>query len=134
MKQITCITIACLSLINYAQNNEKLSTIDYVEVLNDYNEEALYYYKNNWEQLRKIAKTMAYIDSYLFLEVQPEEATNYNFILITTYSNKKQYNASETNFRKIIDAASGLKLLNDLKPSEFRRVVSHKSYIKHQNK
>lgn len=134
MKQIICIAIACLSLKNYAQNNEKLSTIDYVEVLNDYNEEALYYYKNNWEQLRKIAKTMAYIDSYLFLEVQPEEATNYNFILITTYSNKKQYNSSETNFRKIIDAASGLKLLNDLKPSEFRRVVSHKSYVKHQNK
>lgn len=133
MKKIVLITLVCFSLVGYAQKNEKISMIDYVEILNNNKEEALYYYKNNWEMLRIKAIEKGFIDTYQILQTVPTKKTPFSFILITTYTNKEQYAASETNFRKIIEESNGLKLLNDKKPSEFRKVVLHNGNVKHLN-
>jgi hypothetical protein len=107
--------------------------IDYVEVLNNNKSEALYYYQNNWEQLRIKAIEKGYIKSYLLLETKPTEKTPYHFMLITTYKNNLQYNASETNFNILIRESGGLKLMNDKKPGDFRKVILHNDAIKHWN-
>lgn len=41
-----------LSILTIAQD-QKISTVDFVQVLNDNKEEAIFYYENNWLGLRK---------------------------------------------------------------------------------
>ena len=128
---ITCFLVIIVSW-SYAQT-EKLSMIDYVQVLNNNKAEALFYYQNNWEQLRIKAVEKGYIDSYQLLETQPTAETPYSFMLITTYKSKLQYHASEANFNMLIEASDGLKLMNDKKPGDFRKVILHNDEVKHLN-
>ncbi|PWH84545.1 hypothetical protein DIS18_01400 [Algibacter marinivivus] len=107
--------------------------IDYVQVLNNNKAEALFYYQNNWEQLRIKAIEKGYIDSYQLLETQPTEETPYSFMLITTYKSKLQYHASEANFNMLIEASDGLKLMNEKQPGDFRKVILHNDAVKHLN-
>ncbi|WP_341216455.1 hypothetical protein, partial [uncultured Wocania sp.] len=123
MKKIILL-IALLSFyIGSSQQSTHISMIDYVQILNQNKAETLFYYQNNWQQLRIKALEKDYIESYQLLETIPTVKTPYTFILITTYKNKAQYEASEKNFQELIDASNGLKLLNSKKPSEFRKVV-----------
>ncbi len=71
--------------------------IDYLEVLNNNKEEAFFYYQNNWEQLRLKAIEKRFIDTYQILEIIPTSKAPFSFILMTTYTNKSKYNASESN-------------------------------------
>ncbi|WP_142783634.1 hypothetical protein [Changchengzhania lutea] len=106
--------------------------IDYVQVLNDNNAEALFYYQNNWQALRIQAVEKGYISGYQLLETIPNETSPFSFILITTYKNQDQYNASEDNFQQLIESSDGLKLLNSKKPTDFRKVVMHNDMVKHR--
>ncbi|GAA4897626.1 hypothetical protein GCM10023311_22990 [Flaviramulus aquimarinus] len=121
-----------MSAFSFSQT-DRISTIDYIEVLNGNKTEALFYYQNNWKQLRIQALEQGYIKSYQLLESVVTKETPYNFILITTYKNKAQFDNSEVNFQKLIDAGSGLKLINDKKPGEFRKVIMHNNAVKHWN-
>lgn len=133
MKKIILL-IALLSFyIGSSQQSTHISMIDYVQILNQNKAETLFYYQNNWQQLRIKALEKDYIESYQLLETIPTVKTPYTFILITTYKNKAQYEASEKNFQELIDASNGLKLLNSKKPSEFRKVVFQNNTVKHWN-
>lgn len=132
MKRIITFFLVIIVSWSYAQT-KKLSMIDYVQVLNNNKAEALFYYQNNWEQLRIKAIEKGYIDSYQLLETQPTAETPYSFILITTYKSKLQYHASEANFNMLIEASDGLKLMNDKKPRDFRKVTLHNDKVKHWN-
>ena len=125
---ILCCTI---SYFSFAQHNEKQSTIDFVEILDNNTEEALFYYKNNWQQLRKKAVEGGYIHSYQMLQTEHTPDAPYHLILITTYANKEQYESREDHFNALIAASGGLKLLNDKKPTAFRKVVGGKDNVKH---
>ncbi len=85
--------------------------------------ETKFYYKNNWEQHRQKAQSKGYIESYMLLETEPSEQAPFHFMLITTYPNQASYDQREQNFRPLIDAAGGRKLLNDKQPSEFRKIL-----------
>lgn len=133
MKKIILL-IALLSFyIGSSQQSTHISMIDYVQILNQNKAETLFYYQNNWQQLRIKALEKDYIESYQLLETIPTVKTPYTFMLITTYKNKTQYEASEKNFQELIDASNGLKLLNSKKPSEFRKVVFQNDTVKHWN-
>jgi len=108
---------------SFSQSNERLSSIDFIAVLNNYHAEALYYYQNNWKALREAALKKGYIQSYNFIEIEPSEIAPYNFILITTYANSAQYEGREKHFNELIKASGGLKLLNTKEPKAFRQVV-----------
>lgn len=112
-----------VSVNAYSQKNTKISTIDFVQVLNNNKKEVLYYYKNNWEILRKMAVTKGYIESYQFLKTTPTKEAPFSFMLITTYKNKAQFDKREPHFQELIKAKGKLKLLNDKKPGEFRKVL-----------
>ncbi len=132
MKKLMLLFFVLLTALGFSQT-ERISMIDYVQVLNNNKAEALFYYQNNWEQLRIKAIEKGYIDSYQLLETQPTEETPYSFMLITTYKSKLQYHASEANFNMLIEASNGLKLMNDKKPADFRKVILHNDSVKHWN-
>lgn len=113
-----------------AQQEEKITTMDFVQVVNGHQAEAIYYYENNWQILREKAIKKGYIHSYQFLETPYSEEAPFDLILITTYKNKAQYEMSEKNFGELMTEKKGLKLLNDKKPTEFRKVLFNKTSVK----
>ena len=123
MKKITFLFSILFCTISFAQKNTKISTIDFVQVLNNNKKEVLFYYKNNWEILRKTAIKKSYINSYQLLETVPTKDAPFSIILITTYKNKCQFELKEKHFEELIKAKGKLKLLNDKKPGEFRKTI-----------
>ena len=65
------IFVFCVNFCVFSQQDTKISTIDFVKILNNNKKEIVYYYENNWEVLRKMAIKKNYIDSYQFLETKP---------------------------------------------------------------
>lgn len=103
--------------------SEKITSVDFVEILNDKREEALFYYKNNWEKYRKQAQQLGYIESYMLLQTQPTEDAPFHLMLITTYPNQQAFDQREEHFQPLIAAGGGLKLLNEAKPPAFRKTL-----------
>ena len=102
---------------------KKISSIDFVQVQNNHFEEALYYYENNWKILREKALKENYIDSYKILKTEYTTEAPFHLILITTYKNESQFKAREKHFDDLINALGSLKLLNELKPADFRKTL-----------
>lgn len=93
------------SIVSQSQPiNPKISTIDFVEVLNDNRSEAIYYFENNWKVLRERAIEKGYIDSWQLLEVEATPEAPFSLMLITTYKNDQQYADREKNFQELIAA------------------------------
>ena len=114
-----------------AQDNSKISTMDFVQILNENREEALYYFQNNWKALREMAISRGYIHSFDVLETPASADAPFELILITTYKNKEQYDAREEHFRELIDEKGELDLMNDKKPGEFRKTLFNKEDVTH---
>lgn len=121
LKFLFAILLFCC--LSYGQSNEKITTIETVEILNDNSEEAIYYFQNNWKQLRIKAIEKGYIHSFQFLKTTYSDETPFHLMLITTYSNKAQYDKKEAHFSELIKEKGALKLLNEKEPSEFRKSV-----------
>ncbi len=120
-----------VGIFGHTQQDDRLSTIDFVEILNDNKAEALFYYQNNWKMLREEAMKKGYIHSFQLMEMEATPEASYHLILITTYSNKLQYDEREAHFDEIITAGNGLKLLNDKAPGDFRKVLYGKDAVRH---
>lgn len=131
MKQILLFLVFSMGLTFHlnAQNDLKISTMDFVEVLNNNHEEALYFYKNNWKKLREIAQEKDYIDSFRLLETEADEQYPFSFILITTYANKEQYEKREELFSEVMKIKGGLDLLNEKRPDDFRKTLFSKEKV-----
>ncbi|MBC2844087.1 hypothetical protein H7F21_03205 [Winogradskyella flava] len=119
------------SYLGFAQTNKKITTIETVEILNNNTKEAVYYFQNNWKQLRLRALDKGYIESFQLLETSFSNETPFHFVLVTTYANKKQFEDREVHFQELIEESGNLKLLNDKKPSEFRKSVFAVDGAKH---
>ncbi|MEO0901535.1 MAG: hypothetical protein AAFY00_05770, partial [Bacteroidota bacterium] len=112
-----------------AQDNSKISTMDFVQILNENREEALYYFQNNWKVLREMALKRDYIHSFDIFETPASENAPFELILVTTYKTDEQYDAREEHFRELIDEKGELDLMNDKKPDEFRKTLFNKENI-----
>lgn len=123
-KALLLLYFICVS--SFAQKNTKISTIDFVQVLNQNKKEVIFYYENNWEVLRKMAIKKSYIDSYQLLETKPTKEAPFSFMLITTYKDKAQFDKREKHFQELIKLKGKLKLLNHKKPKEFRKTIFSK--------
>lgn len=133
MRTIILPTLLFISYCGFSQTEHKTSSIDFVEALDGYKAEALFYYQNNWQVLREMALEKGYIQAYQFMEVPYSKEMPYHFMLITTYANKEQYDKREANFEKLIKARGELRLKNDKKPNEFRKVLYGTDEVKHWN-
>ena len=124
MRFLICIALfAVISENAWAQASTLIRTYDFVEIINDQQEESMYYYDNNWKKLRQLAVAEGYIDSFEMHEVAFSENSPFHLILITTYTDDGQYEQREKNFDKLIAMRGELKLLNEKQPSEFRKFV-----------
>jgi hypothetical protein len=120
--------------LSFAQENERISTVDFVQIVANNREEALFYYEYNWKALRAIALKKNYIVSYEIMETQCSEDAPFHLMLITTYANKAQYDQREKHFQELIKEKGKLLLLNDKQPREFRKNLFHKENVTHQSK
>ncbi len=116
----------CMLTFGYGQNNSKISTIDFVQVVDNNKEETLFYYENNWKVLRDVALEKNYIHSYQLLETQLTEKEPFQLMLITTYINGEQHEQAEERFGKLIAQQGQISLMNEKKPDEFRKVLFSK--------
>ena len=133
MRIMLLIVLLSICSIGHGQQNDKISTIDFVQILNDNKEEAVYYYQNNWKVLRNMAIKKEYIHSYQILELPPSEDEPFHLMLITTYLNNQQYELREEHFTVLIKEKGALKLMNDKDPGEFRKILFSKEMIRHWN-
>lgn len=126
MKKHLTILVILIALCNltYAQERTRISSIDFVQVLNDNHEEALYYYQNNWRWLRELAVEKGYIAAYEFYQVERTKETPYDLILITVYRDKSQSDLREENFAELIELKGDLRLINEKQPKEFRKLLA----------
>ena len=123
MRKIITICLLFFCTILSAQKNTKISTIDFVQILNNNKKEVVFYYENNWEILRKMAIKKNYIDSYQLLETSATKNAPFSFMLITTYKDKKQFEKREKHFEELIKKKGKLRLLNEKKPNDFRKTI-----------
>ena len=133
MKVILLLILVITTSLSYAQPDDKITTIDFVQILDENREEVMFYYQNNWEVLRKMAVKMEYIHSYQILETPADEDAPFHLMLITTYKNEDQYLQREDHFTELIQERGDLKLLNDKKPGEFRKTLFNKERVRHWN-
>jgi len=133
MRTLILLIALGLGSISYGQQDDRITTIDFVQVLNANKAETAFYYNNNWKVLREMAVEKGYIHSFQLLETPFSEEAPFEFMLITTYLNQEQYDRREDHFSELIEQRGDLKLMNDKKPGEFRKIVFHKEGVKHWN-
>ena len=108
-----------------------IAVIDFVKIKEGRKKEALFFYENNWKVYRDIALKKNYISSYRLFSAG-DSAGSFDLMLITEYADSAQLGLSEHRFNDIIKAIrpEGPKLLNRLKPNDFRQnVYSRKNDI-----
>lgn len=120
-----------MSSLCYGQIDDRITTIDFVEILNNNKEEAVYYFKNNWKILRDIAVERNYIESYEILETPWSEDEPFHIMLITTYADRDQYELREDHFGELIKEKGEVNLMNGKKPNEFRNTLFSKETVRH---
>lgn len=134
MKKIILLVFITFTQLSFAQKDEQISTIDFVQIIDGNKAETMFYYQYNWKVLRQMALQKKYIASFEIMETPYSEEAPFHIMLITTYANKAQYEQREKHFEELIKAAGKLKLLNDKKPAEFRKNLFHKENVRHQAK
>ncbi|AQG79317.1 hypothetical protein [Spirosoma montaniterrae] len=118
------LVIVCLcSTVTLAQRSAPVAIVDFVKILNGRQQEAIFYYENNWKVYREVALEKGYIKGYKLMRTASDSTANFDLMLITEYTDSLQYNLSEERFQQIIKDRSpnGSKLLNDYKPGDFRK-------------
>lgn len=129
MRNLLLVALLFLADLSFGQGKTTIITIDFVKIKNNKRQEALFFYENNWKVFRDIALEKGYIKSYKLLKTTSSDTTaNFDLILMTEYADSLQLKLSEERFQEIIKAThpEGTKLLNELKPNEFRQIVFFK--------
>lgn len=107
-------------------NAQVISTLDIVKVNGQYEQEAMYFYNENWLQFRKEALKENVISDYEMLRTPDDSAGFFNLILITEYADSASFRNMEAGFAPIMKrvAPNGPKMLNDVPRSKFLEYVS----------
>lgn len=126
MKILWIFLVCSFSSMAIAQEDSRITSLDFVQVLNENHAEALYYYQQNWQKLRETALVKNYIHAFQLLQTEPSEEAPFHFILITTYANAQQFEKREEHFGELIKERGKLKLLNAKEPGTFRKILFSK--------
>ena len=108
------------------------ATIDFIKCHENHEEEALFYYENNWKLFRQEALKQKVISGYEMHKTKTDSLGFFKIILITKYADSTSYNKAEENFAPIMKSMrpNGPKLLNAMKPREFlENILSEKTVI-----
>ena len=122
-KTLSLLFAVCLLSSVVCAQSEMVTVFEAVKIKNDKRAEAIYYYENNWMALRKKAIKKGYIHSFEIIFSKADEKANFDIGLVTRFQNQSQYDKAEENFGELIKQRGELKLLNSLRPGEFRQGV-----------
>ncbi|GAC17663.1 PQQ-dependent sugar dehydrogenase [Paraglaciecola arctica] len=117
------VLLLTLLLCAISVKSQTINLIEGIKIKNGNRAEALFYYNNNWRAIRLTALKLGYIDSFELIETSADKASEFDILLITKYSDLIDQNKAEGRFNKIVANSGALKLLNDIKPDEFRQSV-----------
>jgi len=122
---MTKLLLFILLFFYFPSFGQTVSVMDFVKVKDNKYPETLYYYENNWKVYREIAVKSNFISSYKLLKMSADSIANFDLILITEYADSSQFKLAEERFQKIIKEIrpNGPKLMNNLKPADFRQNV-----------
>ncbi|MCK0131927.1 hypothetical protein MWU59_10490 [Flavobacteriaceae bacterium F08102] len=119
--------LICFGCVGFCRaQKENISVIDFVQIVKNNKEEALFYYEHNWRELREKALDKGYIESFDFLVTNPNEKGPFTYMLVTTFKNKEQFDLKEQYFKELIQEKGPIKLLNELQPVHFRKTLFSK--------
>ena len=123
MRNLLSFALLLFANIAFGQSEATITTIDFVKIKNNKRQETLYFYENNWKVYRDIALKKDYIKSYKLLTTSADTTANFDLLLITEYADSSQFKLNEERFQQIIKAnrPDGPKLLNEIKPNDFRQ-------------
>ena len=79
-----------------------VAVTELVKVVDGNLEEAVFYFRNNWQVLRDEAIKRGMIESYEMQVAKAGEESDFDIVLITRYRNNLQYGQAEQNFRKFV--------------------------------
>ncbi len=130
MKTLITSALVLLTTFALAQTDQRVSTLQFVQIIDDNTDEALYYFQNNWRKLREKAVEQGIIASYEFIRTERTDDYPIDIILMTTFQNEEQYDNREKNFQVIMEGRQ-LDLLNELKPGDFRKTLFVKEKSAH---
>ncbi len=107
----------------------EILVVDFVKVLNGNDDEARFYYENNWKQHRIEAAKRGYISSYKLM-IRTSDDGETDILLVTGFASEAEYENREANFEEVMAPAreKGIQLLNEKTPGEFRKVVDNATY------
>ena len=112
----------------FGQQDQSITSMDFVEIIDNNDEEAWYYYENNWKVLRQMAVKKDYILSFkLFKDLSLNDNT-FGIVLMTNYKDSLQFINREAHFQELIKEKGELRLLNDKLPGEFRKTIYSKDF------
>ena len=114
--RIFTIGLFCTLVTIIKAQDAPITSMDFVQILNNHEAEAVYYFQNNWKVLRQQAIEKNYISDFKLLRTQRSEEAPFDIILMTTYPDQTRYDQREANFAELIEAKGGLKLLNEKEP------------------
>jgi thiol-disulfide isomerase/thioredoxin len=105
---------------------DKVAVTEFVKVLGGKNEEAAFFYRNNWMEVRKEAVKRGMIDSFELQFAKPSEAGEYDIALVTRYKDDAQYADAEKNFSLLFQELrpEGPLFVSAAKPADFRKSIS----------
>lgn len=122
------LTLKLLIPILFAVNlsfGQTVMVMDFVKIKEGKSKEALFFYENNWKLYREEALKKKYITAYQIVKTPADSLANFDLILITEYASRADHQNSEKNFEPILKQLrpNGPKMLNNLKPDDFRQNV-----------
>lgn len=106
----------------FGQSRRPVTIIDFVKIKANKTAEALFYYEQNWKAYREVMLKKEFIKSYQLLTTKPDSLADFDLMLLTEYADSTQFALSEERFQRVIQEMNpnGPKLLNALKPADFR--------------
>jgi len=132
-KSVIAFLLLFSTQLSFAQKDNRISTVDFVQIVDGNRAETLFYYEHNWKVLRVMALEKKYIASFEIMETASSEEAPFHLMLITTYANSEQYAQREAHFQELIKAKGKLELLNDKKPPQFRKNLFNKGKVMHHS-
>ena len=111
----------CFGPIVNADDDDAITVVEGIAVLDGRLDEAIFYYQNNWGYFRRQALERGYIESFDMV-VGDDRAESVDIVLITRFDSAEQYDTIEDRFEEIMGERE-LQLLNDVEPGDFRKNV-----------
>ncbi len=121
MLKITFIAIQMLLWGNMLCFAQSVASIDVVRVKAQYQNEAHYFYTQNWLVFRKAALEEGYISGYDMQQTATDSTGHFILILTTRYADSLSHAKREEHFAPIMKriAPAGPKMLNTIPRKDF---------------